>query len=56
MEIMKPNGDNIMVRVEGIYDEEGNSRESAPHPKEVLYIRLSEQASVYDILRRKENN
>ncbi len=56
MEIMKPNGDNIMVKVEGIYDEEGNSRESAPHPKEVLYIRLSEQASVYDILRRKENN
>ena len=56
MEIMKPNGENVMAVVEAIFDEEGNSKDSAPHPKEVLYIRLSRQASVYDILRRKENN
>ena len=56
MEIMKPNGENVMAVVEAILDEEGNSRDSAPHPKETLYIKLSKEASVYDILRRKENN
>ncbi|MBE5925811.1 MAG: U32 family peptidase [Lachnospiraceae bacterium] len=56
MEIMKPNGENVMVSVEAIYDEEGNERDSAPHPKEILYVKLSKSASVYDILRRKENN
>ena len=56
MEIMKPNGENVMVSIEAIYDEEGNAKESAPHPKETLYVKLSEVPSVYDILRRKENN
>ena len=54
MEIMKPDGENVAVTVEAIYDEEGNARESAPHPKEVLYIKLSAEADKYDILRRKE--
>ena len=70
IEIMKPDGRNIPVVVRRIVDEEGQEMQSAPHPKQVLYIELaaaengalsgadvSEQdnhAELYDILRRKE--
>ena len=55
IEIMKPNGDNISVVVKKILDEEGNEMESAPHPKQVLYVELEGGTpEVYDILRRSE--
>ena len=54
IEVMRPNGDNIPVSVLRIVDEEGNDMESAPHPKQVLYIDLGETLQKYDILRRKE--
>ena len=54
IEIMKPNGTNAEVRVKRILDEDGNEQESAPHPKQVLYVDLGEKADRYDILRRKE--
>ena len=55
IELMKPNGDNIEVTVKKIVDEDGNEQESAPHPKQVLYIDLGGHAYQYDILRRKED-
>ena len=54
IEVMKPNGDNIQVEVKGIYTEDGESRESAPHPKEVLYVDLGIELEEFDILRRAE--
>ena len=42
------------VTVQRIVDEEGNEQESAPHPKQVLYVDLSGKADRYDILRRAE--
>lgn len=54
IEVMKPNGENHRVVVKRILDEEGNEMESAPHPKQVLYIDLGEPLEQYDILRRKE--
>lgn len=54
IEVMRPNGDNIPVSVLRIVDEEGNDMDSAPHPKQVLYIDLGETLQKYDILRRKE--
>ena len=54
IEVMKPNGENIEVEVKGIYTEEGESRESAPHPKEVLYVDLGIELDEFDILRRAE--
>ena len=56
IEVMKPNGDNIEVVVKQILDEEGNQMESAPHPKQVLYIDLGQPLDMYDILRRKEED
>lgn len=54
IEIMKPDGSNDLVTVKRIVDEEGNEQESAPHPKQVLYVDLGTKAEQYDILRRKE--
>ena len=54
VEIMKPDGRNIKVRVKRILNEEGKEQESAPHPKQVLYVELDEAADIYDILRREE--
>ena len=50
---MKPDGRNIPAEVKDIRDEEGNPMESAPHPKQRLFVSLSEEAQEYDILRRK---
>ena len=55
IEIMKPDGQNIETAVQRIVDEEGNEQESAPHPKQVLYVELDHEASQYDILRRAES-
>ncbi len=54
IEVMKPDGRNIEAVVQKITDEAGNSQDSAPHPKQVLYIDLGVELSEYDILRRKE--
>ena len=54
IEVMKPNGDNIEVTVKRIVTEDGVEQESAPHPKQVLYVDLGIQVDEYDILRRQE--
>lgn len=54
IEVMKPDGRNLSVTVRAITDEEGNYQESAPHPKQVLFIDLGTELSRYDILRRRE--
>lgn len=64
IEIMKPDGRNIPVKVEKIVNEEGLCQESAPHPCQVLYISLSETEDTaadawpwekYDLLRVKSD-
>ena len=54
IEIMKPNGDNLTVTVKQILGEDGNPQESAPHPKQILWIDLGCAMDSYDILRRAE--
>ena len=54
IEVMKPDGRNIEVAVKAIYDEDGQSMESCPHPKQILYVDLGMELDQYDILRRKE--
>lgn len=51
IEIMKPDGRNIPVTVNAIYDDEGNEVENAPHPQQVLWLDLSEKPQQYDLLR-----
>lgn len=54
IEVMKPNGENVEVTVKRILTEDGMEQESAPHPKQVLYVDLGMKLDQYDILRRQE--
>lgn len=53
IEIMKPGGRNVETDVLAIYTEEGETVESAPHPKQKLWLELSQVPEMYDILRVK---
>lgn len=55
IEIMRPDGNNTAVTVEAMYTEEGESVDSAPHPKQVLWIKLSQAPEHYDLLRVKQD-
>ena len=54
IEIMKPDGRNILTQVKGMKDAEGNPMESCPHPKQEIYVAFDEALEVGDLLRRKE--
>ncbi|MBE5974397.1 MAG: U32 family peptidase [Paenibacillaceae bacterium] len=54
IEVMKPDGRNLEVTVKGIWNEDGEAQESAPHSRQILFVELDEQLDPYDILRRSE--
>ncbi len=54
IEIMKPDGRNISVKVAGIFDENGDPQDNAPHARQKLWVDLDNKADKYDILRREE--
>ena len=56
IEIMKPSGENILVTVKDMVDENGEAMESCPHPQQVFYVDLGMEAEEYDILRRQEED
>lgn len=51
IEIMKPDGRNMKTKVLSMITEEGETVESAPHAKQVLFVELSQKAEAGDILR-----
>ena len=52
IEIMKPDGNNVPVTVEAMYDENGDAVDNCPHSKQKLWVKLSAEADRYDLLRR----
>ncbi len=52
---MKPDGANVSAVVKGIRNQEGESQDSAPHARQILYVELDRPVEVFDILRRKED-
>ena len=54
IEIMKPNGENILATVKAITDEKGEAMDSCPHPKQKIYVDLGMELNELDLLRRKE--
>lgn len=56
IEIMKPDGSNLPVQVEAMYNEAGEAVENCPYPKQLLWIKLSSGAEQYDLLRVKNEN
>lgn len=54
IEIMKPDGSDVKTKVLAIYDDEMQIQESAPHARQILWIKLDQEASRYDLLRKRE--
>lgn len=54
IEVMVPDGRNLEVVVKHIFDEDGNEMESAPHPKQKLFVDFGVELEIGWILRRKE--
>lgn len=54
IDIMNTEGDELDVSVIDIKTIDGEHREDAPHPKEALWVKLSKEASVLDVLRRRD--
>ncbi|MDF2801603.1 MAG: peptidase [Anaerocolumna sp.] len=54
VEIMKPNGENLIVNVKQIIDEKGNDMDSCPHPKQKIFVDFGVKLDVYDLIRKKE--
>lgn len=52
IEIMKPDGRNVPVKVEAMYNDEGEAVESCPHAGQIIWVRLSEAPEPYDLLRK----
>ncbi|MDO4554794.1 MAG: U32 family peptidase [Lachnospiraceae bacterium] len=55
IEVMNPDGENLYLTVKRILDEDGNEMESAPHPKQMLYVDFGEKIPEGWLLRRKED-
>lgn len=58
IEVMKPSGENLSIRVEEMFNDRGEAVSSCPHPKEKIRMRVfSGELSVGDIMRiGRENN
>ena len=54
IEIMKPDGRNIPVKVLHMYNDEGEEVESCPHAGQIIDIELSQAPEKYDIMRMKK--
>ncbi|MDD6189000.1 MAG: U32 family peptidase [Clostridiales bacterium] len=53
LEVLSPNSTGEKLRVEEMWDEEGNAVEAAPHPQQKLYIKSSLNLQAGDILRKR---
>ena len=53
VEVMRKNGENIAASVLEIKDEDGNSMESCPHPKQKIFVKFSCEVEEFDLIRQK---
>lgn len=54
LEVIKPDGSTLFVKVNKIIDEDGVEMDSCPHPKQTIFVDFGTKLDPYDILRRKE--
>ncbi len=54
IEIMKPDGNNVEITVQGMYNADLEPVESCPHSKQEIWLELSEMPKQYDLLRVKQ--
>ncbi len=55
VEVMKPDGRDIEVKVLAMCDEDGEPMTSCPHPKQHFFVDLGIELSDQDLIRRAEN-
>jgi putative protease len=53
VEIMRPHGEDAVVEVLAMRDENGTPIESCPHPKQRIEVKFQERPDVMDIIRVK---
>lgn len=56
IEILSPDRKPFQMKIEEIFNMEGDSVDRAPHPKQLLFLPCREKLKAYDILRRPRNN
>lgn len=54
IEIMKKDSENIVVNVNGMWNEENEPVESCPHPGQVIRLSVNGNVEIGDIIRRKD--
>ena len=54
VEIMKPSGENVLVTVEKMKDEDGRFIENCPHPKQKIHVLFSQKPDELDLIRVRE--
>lgn len=53
VEIFGPNNNIINITIDNIVDEENNNIEIVRHPKQIVKIKIEEEVSKYDMIRKK---
>lgn len=53
VEVMSQLGDDFEITIEDLKDEKGEPVESAPHPEQILTIKLDREVRLYDMIRKK---
>lgn len=56
IEVIKPGFKSFTQKVFKLYDSEMNPIKEAPHPKQKLFLGLEQEASAFDILRKKRED
>lgn len=52
IEVFGPNKDYFSQKIEEMWDEDGNEIEVAPHPQQIIKIKMAKEVETYDIIRK----
>jgi len=53
LEVMTKDGREFEIVVNEIKDEDNNNVTEAPHPQQILYLKIEQEVSLYDMIRKK---
>lgn len=56
IEFMRANGESFKQVVKELYDEEGNMVTEAPHPQQILKIKVDKAVAPFDMMRKESDN
>lgn len=56
VEFLTTKGKNFIQKVEEMYDMEGNSITEAPHPQQIIKLKVDKDVSPFDMMRKESDN